>query len=379
MKSSTKKVFKNMIIAIVVIIAVLALIFGSYVLYLTCQYYRIEDNLELTNSNNPTTLLSLDTDYKITTYNIGFGAYTQDFTFFMDTGVMKETGEKTHGTGSRAKSKEAVINTTAGAIRAVSDYQPDFMFFQEVDTSSHRSHFVNQYDQITEAFKDGNYGTNFASNFHSGYLFYPITNPHGTVNAGIATYSKYKIDNSIRKSFPIDESFPTKFFDLDRCFVVNKLPIQGSEKYLILINLHMSAYDKGGVYRAKQLALLLDYVESEYQQGNYVIAGGDWNHDIANSSEYFPTDEVVPEWVGKINHEELPAGFSFVSSKNMPTCRSTDIPYTKKENGDLVNYSVVIDGYLVSDNVTVTQVHNIDTDFKFSDHNPVYMTFKLNG
>ena len=376
MTQTTRKVLKSIFITLACIILALILIVGSYALYLTCQYYRIDDNLEITTENNSSNLLSLDTSYKITTYNIGFGSYTQDFSFFMDTGVMKGTGQKTHGTGSRAKSKESVLTCTEGAANQIAAQNADIMLFQEVDTESHRSHFVNQYQMLTDEFT--NYGTNFASNFHSGYLFYPFSNPHGKVNSGIATYSKFKIDSTVRRTFPIDESFPNKFFDLDRCFTINKMPIQGTEKCLVLINLHMSAYDEGGVYRAKQLKMLFEYVAAEYAQGNYVIAGGDWNHDIAGTKDYFPTDEEVPNWVGVIDESELPTGFSFATAKNVPTCRSTDIVYTKKDDGTLVNYSVVLDGFLISGNVTAELNQNIDTDFKYSDHNPAYMQFKLN-
>ncbi len=377
MTQKTKKILKTIIITFTCIIMTLVLLVGGYVIYLSCQYYRIEDNLVITTDKNSDSLLALNNDYTITTYNIGFGAYTQDFSFFMDTGIMKETGQKTQGTGSRAKSKESVINCTEKSAEAVAKYNPDIMFFQEVDTSAHRSHFVNQYEMLTEKFNG--YGTNFASNFHSGYLFYPLTNPHGSVNAGIATYSKFKIDSAVRRSFPIDESFPSKFFDLDRCFTVNKMPIANSDKYLILINLHMSAYDAGGVYRAKQLKMLTEYMDSEYKAGNYVIAGGDWNHDIADSKDYFKTDEKVPEWVGIITAEDLPEGFEFASARNVATCRSTDIVYTKKADGSLVNYSVVLDGFLISPNVKKVDVTNIDTYFEFSDHNPAMMQFSLIG
>ena len=44
-----------------------------------------------------------------------------------------------------------------------------------------------------------------------------------------------------------------------------------------------------------------------------------------------------------------------------------------------VNYSVVLDGFIVSDNITVVSNLNIDTDFMYSDHNPATMTFKLNS
>lgn len=66
--------------------------------------------------------------------------------------------------------------------------------------------------------------------------------------------------------------------------------------------------------------------------------------------------------------------FSFFldSGENVGTCRVAEIPYTEG-----VNYQTVLDGFVVSDNVEVTKVRNIDTGYEFSDHNPVEMTFVL--
>ena len=364
-----KKTFKIIAIVLACLIGLIVLTLGGYVIYLSATYYRIEDNINLEINNNNNNLVKLDTEYSISTYNIGFGAYNQDFTFFMDTGTMKD-GRVITGKESRAKSKDTVLESTNGVISTMQGLNTDFMFFQEVDTSSHRSYFVNQFEMITNSFND--YTNIFASNFHSGYLFYPITKPHGRVNSGISIYSKYKVDSAVRKSFPVDNSFINKFFDLDRCFIVSRLKIENSDKELVLINLHMSAYDEGGVIRAKQLALLNEVVTEEYNKGNYVIAGGDWNHDIADSLNTFPTEQEVPEWVNVISKEDIPEHFSFATTKLVPTCRSAEIPYEKG-----VNYTVVIDGFLVSDNIEIISSENIDTNFEFSDHNPAKIAFKL--
>ncbi len=378
-----KTVKKTIIITSIVlasIIGALILTFLGYLIYLSCQYYRIEDNLalEITNNQSEETLISLNETYSIATYNIGFGAYSQDFDFFMDTGEMLD-GTKTSGSSSRAKDEETVLFNTNGAIDTITSLNADFIFFQEVDTSSHRSYFVNQYEMMQESFEG--YSSIFASNFHSGYLFYPFTNPIGTINSGIATFSKYYISSSVRRSFPVDEGFFQRFFDLDRCFVINRLPIEGSDKELVLINLHMSAYDEGGKIRALQLAMLFEIMEEEYAKGNYVIAGGDWNHDITRNEnlDYFPSQQKIPDWVAQLSEDDLPEGFSFVSDTNVPTCRASDIPYTLDEDGNLINYTIVIDGFIVSANVNVEPgaVRNIDTQFMYSDHNPVYMQFTL--
>ncbi len=368
-KAKKKKWWQNLIIAICSIILAILLILGGYVAYLSIQFYRIEDNQELVINNNQTTKISLGQSYKIMTYNIGFGAYSQDFSFFMDKGETLD-GTVINGTGSRAKDKDTVLFNTNGAITTASNGAYDFMFFQEVDTKAQRSHCVNQFQMIADSFS--NYANTFASNFHSGYLFYPITNPHGSVNAGIATLSKYQITSSTRRSLPIDMGFFSKFFDLDRCFSVSRLPIEGSNKELVLINLHLSAYDEGGKIRAKQLEMLNSVLAAEYAAGNYIIAGGDFNHDIADSLHTFQTNRKVPEWTQVLPADALIDHFSFASSNTIPTCRSTDGPYVKGES-----YTVVLDGYIVSDNVTVSSVANIDTDFMYSDHNPATMTFVL--
>lgn len=188
------------------------------------------------------------------------------------------------------------------------------------------------------------------------------------------TSSKYDISNSVRYSLPIDESFPTRFFDLDRCFSLNRINLSNG-KELVLINVHLSAYDEGGIIRKLQLEVLNNILKTEYEKGNYVVAGGDFNHDIVNSINLFETKQKVPEWVYQLDNDDLTTGYRFESATNFPTCRSSDMEYK-----DGVNYSVVIDGFIVSDNIEVISTKVIDQDgelFLYSDHNPVNMKFKF--
>ena len=193
------KAVKKILKAILCLFLVLIVIIGAYVLYVVCQYSRIKDNKNL-NIHSGKNSVAVNRDmFKIMTYNIGFGAYTQDFSFFMDEGTMND-GTKVEGKDSRAKDKQTVINNTNGAIATVAEENPDFVFMQEVDTKSHRARKVNQLNMITSALPDCTYS--FAENFHSAYLFYPVTNPHGKSNSGILTYSKFDIFSSVRRSFP---------------------------------------------------------------------------------------------------------------------------------------------------------------------------------
>lgn len=353
---------------IILIITAFTLTIGGYAIYIISTFYRIEDNIDIDIINNNNDVVPSNHELTITTFNIGFGAYEHSFSFFMDDGEMLD-GTIVKGQYAKARNLDVVVLNTVGCISYAQSESADFYFFQEVDERATRSHKYNQLNKLKDSFSTFN--ISYAENFHSAYLFYPFNDPIGKSNSGIVTLSKYNVESSTRRQFPIDMSFVNKFFDLDRCFMISRLPVD-NDKELVLINLHMSAYDEGGAIRASQLELLNTILAEEYNKGNYVIAGGDWNHDIANSINTFTTTQKVPNWVYALEDEDLVDNYSFVKADNAPTCRSTDIAYTKN-----VNYTVVIDGFAVSDNVTVISAHNVDANFKYSDHNPATLKFML--
>ena len=132
MNTKTKRGLKIAGISVLIAVSLVVLILLSYVAYLAVGYYRIADNLSVSVENNKTAEVTIGEEYTISTYNIGFGAYTQDFDFFMDSGVMKDGTEVT-GTRARANSKESVERAVSGAIEEILSLQTDFSFFQEVD------------------------------------------------------------------------------------------------------------------------------------------------------------------------------------------------------------------------------------------------------
>ncbi len=353
------------------LILLVLLCIAGYIIYMQANYYRIEDHAKLEVGNNPKQTLRTGEAYTAVTYNIGFGAYGPDYSFFMDTGEMAD-GTATAGEYGKAVSKESVEQNTAGAAKELEKLGADFLLLQEVDVEADRSYHVNQAEELKDKFAD--YGNVFANNFHSAYLFYPFSDPHGAVEAGLLNFTRYQIAEAERRSYPVDNSFVTKFTDLDRCFAVMRLPVENGRE-LVLINSHMSAYDEGGKIRLQQLELLNSVMEEEYQAGNYVIVGGDFNHAMGEAvAEGFPSKQKFPAWVSILTQEEMAEGISIVRAENeleVPTCRGADIPYTKG-----VNFTTVVDGFLVSENVKA-EAENIDTDFGYSDHNPVMLRFEL--
>mgnify|MGYP002536301893 CR=1 FL=1 len=160
--------------------------------------------------------------------------------------------------------------------------------------------------------------------------------------------------------------------NLKRCLLVERIPVAGSGRELVLINLHLEAYDDGEG-KAAQTRQLLDFIHQEYEKGNYVIAGGDFNQTFEGVQRFGGSWEG--KWTpGVFTEDELPQGVRLVYDPSLPTCRSLDQAYT----GDRDNHVFyLIDGFLVTDNVQVEDVHTVDLDFAYSDHNPMLMQVTL--
>lgn len=346
------------------LILIIILIAGGYVAYVFLTYSRIEDNQTLSPEGSSTEEAKLDEEYTITTLNVGFGAYTDDFTFFMD-----------EGEESRARSEESVINCINDSASTALAYEPDIALFQEVDTGSTRSYQVEERTLINDAFaENGTYDSLFAVNYHSAYLMYPITEPHGASNSGILTESRFDITSGLRRSLPIATGFK-KILDLDRCYSIARIPVENG-KELVIFNQHLSAYGTDAAQGNAQLEMLLGDMKQEYDKGNYVICGGDFNHDFTvDSKEYFnPGTDKTYTWCEPFPDDIIPEHFckcTDYADGMIATTRYTNEPYSEN------SFTVILDGFIVSDNVRCNYVQNIDRAFKCTDHNPVVMRFEL--
>jgi len=351
MKRIGKILFIFILAAVIVIVV--------YLLFMTATDYRPKEKLTLDINNNQVSNIKSDAEYSLMTYNIGYCGLDDSEDFFMD-----------GGTESRSKSKEKTLENLAGVKSTISKYNPDFLLLQEVDKKSLRSFNVNEYEDIKNSFSF--YGITFATNYKSSWVPVPLKKPMGYVNSGLMVMSKYDLDDSTRYQYPGTEKWPNYLADLDRCFDETIIPVENGKK-LILVNSHLSAFDKGGVIRKQQLDYLSKYMKVERDNGNYVIIGGDYNHVIPGTDpEKFKHKESWPEWLQKLPSDFRPEGYSWVYDSKTPSVRTVAKQYVKDDN-----FLAVIDGFLVSDNIKVEEVKCIDTNFKFSDHNPVTVKFKL--
>lgn len=331
-----------------------------YLLFMTVTDYKPDEVEELQIENNQQSILTVEDALSIITYNIGYCGLDQEQDFFMD-----------GGTGSRSISKDRTSENLTEITDFLDDQQTSFILIQEMDIDATRSYHVNQYDYLKENL--GGHNSSYATNYQVPWVPVPITKPHGNVESGLATFSQYKVSSATRHQYPGKEKWPRQLALLDRCFIESRIPIEGG-KELIIINSHLSAYDKGGVIRAQQLTYLKEYLSKEYQNGNYIVVGGDWNHLLPGVDQSsFENTKPWPDWLKEIPDEFTPKGFSWGVDPTVPTNRTNETSYVKGEN-----YISVIDGFLVSPNVQIQEVESISLEFQNSDHNPVKMTFTLN-
>lgn len=363
-KASTSTGRKVLKVILGIIVALLVIVL-AYVAYVMISYDRIEDNkeLEISNPETVTSNIPVDKEQKITSWNIGFGAYEQDYSFFMDGG--KE---------SWARSKDGLIENMDNIAQSLHSMDSDLYLVQEVDYDGTRTYHVDERKILEESFSD--LATTFADNYDSPFLFWPLYQPHGANKAGILTLSKYAMSNSIRRSLPIQTDM-AKFLDLDRCYDFIRIPTDNG-KDLVLINFHLSAYTTDETIADQQLEMIYEQIVQERINGNYVICGGDFNKDLIGDGGacFGVKKDKDHSWCREYKTEAIPEGFSLVvphkDGENIASSRTADAAYDINKS-----FRCTLDGFIVSDNVEVLDTNTVELEFMYSDHNPVFMNFKL--
>lgn len=354
-----KKTLKIILIALLV----LALLAAAYIAYVFIAYYRIGDQTLAPEGSASSKSPDKGKEYRIVSYNVGFGAYESDYGFFMD-----------GGTQSWAWSKERLDANLKKIADLLSEQAADLVLAQEVDIGSTRSYRIDERPYFSDALTGKAFV--FAQNYDSPFLFYPITQPHGASRSGLMTFSAFPISSAERIELPVETGL-TKLLDLDRCYAKSRVPLVGGSE-LVIYNFHLSAYTSDGTIAVEQLRLLIADMDGERAKGNYAIAGGDFNKDIlGDSSQYFGASDIEYTWAqpipeGTFDGTRVSLVAPLDKENPVPSCRNADSAYHAGQ------YVLTIDGFLVTDNVTVKEAAVIDTGFAYSDHNPVTMTFELN-
>ncbi len=351
------KIIKGFFKIIILIVLVLLVATGTFIAYLSLKEYKPEAEEELSIEKGEGKAESAKGEIRILSFNIGYGGLGKNADFVLDGGS---------GNG-KPESRELFEEYFGSALDFVRDSNCDVYLLQEVDRSSARSYKT---DEIAELRNElGPQSLVFANNYRCPYVPFPWP-PIGKVDSGLLTMTDFDIRSAVRKALPNPFSWPLRVANLKRAILLSYIAVEGSDKQLCLINLHLEAYtaEEG---RREQQELLLEIMREEYEKGNWVIAGGDFNQSFPGTRGTYPI--IDESWVpGELSEKELGESFSYVFDAETPTCRLLNKAYDKE-----TAQHYIIDGFIISDNVELVSIKTHDLGFEFSDHNPVEIVVKL--
>lgn len=292
-----KRILKAVFAVLGIIIAAVVV----FVIFLTVTEYRPADTevLEISGVPVENDKFAPGDSLCILSWNTGYAGLGQNADFFMD-----------GGEGVRSTDEETVRENLEGIASLVERLSPDICLFQEVDSDSKRSYGIDEREYL------GFGCTSYALNYSCQYVPYPLPTI-GRVNSGILTASAGDMLSAERVALPCPFKWPISTANLKRCLLVSRIELDGTDNQLVIINLHLEAYDDGEG-KAAQTAMLKGIIEQEYANGNYVIAGGDFNQSFPGSIEAYPVKTPELWQPGILEESSLDTGWLYAYDTSTP-------------------------------------------------------------
>lgn len=228
----------------------------------------------------------------------------------------------------------------------------DILAFQEIDFDANRSFHINQQEEIAKlGYKYGGQNVNWDKKYVP-FPYYPFSLHFGKIISGQAVLSKYTIVNQERVELLRNNKNPFYYdsFYLDRLAQIVKIII--NDKTLVLINVHLEAYDRET--RAKQMQKIKSLYIKYYMDFPTILLG-DFNSDTNVSDASIGLLLKLPH-MGCAAFDPVKPANTF--SSELPTKRLDYIFYND-------NFIHEVKGMVL---------HQFD---KASDHLPLQMNFKF--
>ncbi len=171
-------------------------------------------------------------------------------------------GEGSEGPGYSYREKNYFEDRMSQLALEIRERSPDVICLQEVDFSSHRSHYLNQATDLAR--RTGYPYVALAPSWVANYIpfpYMPLKNNFGSMNSGGAILSRYPIlsqEVTLLKK-PMSNPWWYNLFYLHRYF--QKVEIEYGDKKFKIINLHLEAFDKAD--RKTQIQSLLEMVKGQ--------------------------------------------------------------------------------------------------------------------
>jgi len=306
-------------------------IFGFY-LWASSPNFSFKEYSKIFSKDYPVKVKK-DSSFSIVTYNIGYLSGLSNNTAIINQKSFFD------------KNLQLVLDN----FKAI---DADILAFQEIDYASKRSFDVNQQNEIAKL------GYNYIGqtiNWDKKYIPYPelpISSHFGRILSGQSVLSKYKITQQDRFELERDKTNPFYYdaFYIDRLAQVLKISIQ--DKILVLINVHLEAFNKET--RLNQTKKIIELYNT-YKNLYPTIILGDFNSDIKFDDASINLLLKIPDLGNALfNKNNYPKTFISLN----PTERLDYIFYNKK-------FITFMDGRVL-------------TEFnQASDHLPLLMKFKF--
>jgi endonuclease/exonuclease/phosphatase family metal-dependent hydrolase len=358
MKRSLKILRISLKVLLIIVIVVVAGLAG-FLIYSTVTDYSPKAVEVIDTGKEAQKIPVFSTDFSLISWNIGYCGLGKDMDFFYDGGSRTSPTEE---------SFQASLN---GVYNFLADHDSlDFILVQEVDISASRSYNTDQSALLKEALPT--HTAALALNYNVDFVPLPVTRPMQDVTSGMMSFSRFPPVSAERYAFPVGYPWPTGVFMLDRCFLLERFKLAGGRE-IVLINTHNSPYGDAAEMRDYELWMLRGFMLAEYEKGNYVIAGGDWNicPPGYDTLKYYSGYNHLQD-AGMIAAEMFPSSWNWAYDPKVPSNRNVNEPYRPG-----VTPTSTIDFFVTSPNLKVREVHVIPTGFEFSDHQPVYLKVSL--
>lgn len=343
------KGFVNTLLVIAIIAVVGA---GVGIVYLTVNEYSPDSVETVEVFGSPTTEVAAGDKIMVMTYNIGFGGKYDSQEYYADGGAVMNAG-----------SSSLVSDHLDEMIKLCVDRKAHVNFFQEVDVDSKRSFSIDEASLLSS--KIPGRASSFANDYICAWVPIPPTGFVGRIESGSLTLTRFGADSAERRTITDSSAWPASTWSRKPCLLVDRVKLGDSTKELVLINLNFEKYDDGSVRKA-QYTELCEFMQLEYANGNYVIAGGSFNAVLPSVDKSKNESEAAGNFTPvDLSTENLTGGWKYCTDDSTPTMRLMDQSFN--ENSSVY----VVDGFITSPNTIVENTQTIDAQFHYSDHNPV--------
>ncbi len=324
------------------VIAAAAALYAAAFLYVNHQVSARAEDLQRTVAPD---LTEAGDTLDILIWNIGYGGLGAGSDFFAD------GGESTF-----PPSRRAVRNNVAGIESfLISQQDADVVLIQELARAGPVNYWIDARARVEHALRDRDVVA-FAD-FRTRLLPWPLRMDHGQ---GI--YAQRRVESADVVALPAEDS---GFLGVRRRYASPFVHLAGIENWTIA-SVHLAAFDDDAAVRTGQLRALMAWAQREYESGRHVVIGGDWNLQLVETDFPHTTDERFLFWLFPFPNDALSEGWRIAADGDIPSVRTNHKPYVAGEN-----YVTTIDGFVVSPNVDILDVHGFDLGFAHSDHQPV--------